>query len=215
MKTTIFANRRFTFSATLVIAALALSLAQSVLSQSLITDNFQSCKDDASLLATWTRVSGTDASIFLAADRINPANQTIQQTTAAGRLRQVFPGVIPTASAPLSLSFDLYDANGGTTSGRVFGEVRNSAAAAGLFAAGIYNSATVGYDMTRYQARNVDNGGWIELNTPRSVGWHNFRLEIGNNTASLYIDNVVDPQFNGISYSGATSLTTGSTSAAH
>lgn len=178
-------------------------VAQSALGQVLFSDDFQSYANDPALLTTWARVSGTDGTIFLAPDPLNAANQSIQQTTAAGRLRHVMAGGVSTAGNPLSFSFDLYDTTGATTSGRVYGEIRNAAAATGLLAAGIYNAVNTGtFDVTRYQARNVDNGAWIQLSALRSVGWHNFRFEILENTVSLYVDNVLQPEFAARTYSG-------------
>lgn len=171
--------------------------------QSVIYETFASYSDDASLTTVWPRVSGTSDSIFLAPDPLDAANQAIEQTTAAGRIRQVMSGIIPTAERVLSFSFDFYDTTGGSANGRVYAEIRNSAAATGLLAAGVYNSVNTGtYDVTRYQARNVDSGGWIQLSTQRTVGWHNFRFEIAGNTVSLYVDNVLEPSFSNLPYAG-------------
>ena len=201
MKTSFLLRNLPSFTGTAVLIGVLATQAAS--GQILFSDNFNSYTDDTSLLTSWSRVSGTTASIFLTPDPVNSGNQTIEQTTAAGRLRHVVSGVVPTASSPLSFSFDFYDPNGGTASGRVFGEIRNSASATGLFAAGVYNSVNLGtLDITKYQARALDSGGWIQLSTARSVGWHNFRFEIGGNTASLYIDNILVPEFASLTYAG-------------
>jgi len=188
---------------TLLAAAVGVAVVQSASSQTLLNDDFESYADDASLLSFWSRVSGTSASIFLTPDPLNAENQVIEQTTAAGRLRNIITGTVATDANPLVFSFDFYDATSGTANGRNYAEIRNSAVAAGLFAAGLYNSVNTGVlDTTKYQARNVDNGGWIQLDAPRSVGWHNFRFEILGNTVDLYVDNVLDPQFTDRSYAG-------------
>lgn len=173
--------------------------------QGQVSDTFQSYADDAALTTVWPRASGTAASIFLAPDPANAANQTIEQTTAAGRLRYTLAsGLTPSDANPLAFSFDFYDPLGAVgTSGRIYGEVRNSAAATGLLAAGVYNSANTGvYDVNKYQARNADNGGWVQLEVDRSVGWHNFRFEISGNSANLFVDNVLQTSFTDRSLTG-------------
>ena len=183
---------------TKIVAVAGVLCSSCAFSQTIFSDNFQGYTDEASLLATWSRVTGTSTTMFLAPDPLDPANQTIQQTTAAGRLRHVIPGIIPTDASPLSFSFDFFDSNGGTANGRIYGEFRNSAGASGLLAAGVYNSVNIGtLDITRYQARSVDGGGWIQLSTPRSVGWHNFRFEIFGTSVNLFVDNVLEPDFTG------------------
>lgn len=202
MNATMFRKARVIFVITSFIAAVGLMTGPQAHGQVIINDNFESYTTDASLTAVWPRVIGTSGDIFLIYDPTN-SNQCIYETTTAGRLRQVITGRTPTDSAPLSFSFDLYDLNGGTTSGRVYSEIRNSAAATGLFAAGIYNAVNIGtYDLTRFQARNLDGGGWIQLSTKRSAGWHNFRFVIWGSTADLYVDNVLDPAFTHLSWSG-------------
>jgi Bacterial lectin len=66
------------------------------------------------------------------------------------------------------------------------------------------NNLNAGYDSTKYQARNVGstgyNGGWNNLSTTRTIGWHHARLIAGpptNNIAMLYyyVDDLVVPAF--------------------
>ena len=65
---------------------------------------------------------------------------------------------------------------------------------------GAANNLSAGYDNTKYQARNVGatgyNGGWNNLTTVRSVGWHHGRIIVGpatNNIGTIYyyIDDMV------------------------
>ena len=198
MNASIFRKCPYLLHATLIAAVVGVLTVPCAFAQTIINDSFNSYTDDASLIAVWSRVSGTSSSIFLAPDPSDASNQTIEQTTAAGRLRRVISGgIVPTAGEPVIFSFDLYDTTGGTNSGRVYGELRNSAVADGLLAAGIYNSVNDGiYDQTKYQARDVDDGGWIQLDAIRSFGWHNFRFEITGNSVDLYVDNILDPNFN-------------------
>lgn len=186
----------FSFRATNIIVVAGVLCGPCALSQVIFSDNFQTYTDDASLLSSWSRASGTASSIFLTSDPLNPANQSIQQTTAAGRLRHVIPGTVASDANPLSFSFDFFDSGDGTVNGRIYAEIRNSAAVNGLLAAGVYNSVNVGtLDITRYQARSLDGGGWIQLNAQRSIGWHNFRFEISGTSVDLFVDNVLDPAF--------------------
>jgi hypothetical protein len=174
--------------------------------QIIFSDDFESYSSDSELTATWSRVSGTGTSILLAADPTNPSNQTIQQTTVAGRLRHVISGVNPTDAAPLLLSFDFYDSNGGTTSGRQYVEIRNSGVTGGLFDVGLINSVNTGtYAQGAYQARDIDNGNWVQLGVARSVGWHHFELLIEGFSATLSIDGIVDPSFSDRAWNGGAS----------
>jgi hypothetical protein len=192
---------------TLIAVVASILSVPSAFSTTIFYDNFDGYPDDASLTAVWTRVSGTSSSIFLAPSPSDASDQTVTQTSAAGRLRLVIPGgIVPTATEPvINFSFDLYDTTGGTNSGRVYGEIRNSASASGLLAAGLYNVATIGiFDQSRYQARTIDGGGWIQLAALRTVGWHNFRFEIIGNRASLYVDNLLEPNFTNVAAGSAT-----------
>jgi hypothetical protein len=111
-------------------------------------------------------------------------------------------GIVPSAVEPVTLSFDLYDV-GIVTGNRIYAEIRGAASPDGLLAAGIYNAATIGlYDASKYSARTLDGGGWISLQAPRSIGWHNFRFEIFGDSANLYVDGVLDPNFTGRSAGG-------------
>src|SRR4051812_16407360 len=110
---------------TAVLSALAIAgaiQAVSTQAQVIVNDHFTSYTDDASLTASWPRVTGTSTTISLTPDPDPGAThgQGINQTTAAGRLRQTFTGVTPTDLAPLVFSFSFYDSNGGTTSGRQY-----------------------------------------------------------------------------------------------
>ena len=181
---------------------------QTTTAQVLINDNFSSYANDAALTAVWPRVSGDVTSIYLQADP-DPSGtrgQGIQQVNVGanvGRLRQTFAATTPTDSAPLVFRFDFYDANGGSTSGRDYVELRNSASATGLFAGGLNNSVNTGtYAQGQYQARDLDSGGWVQLDTVRSVGWHTFEFTIKSTTVDLRIDGVLDPQFTGRAWSG-------------
>ena len=192
----------------LVIGVLtSMGLAQCALAQTTVifSDDFNSYANDAALTAVWPRVSGTSANIGLAPDPdISGTHaQGIFQTSASnvGRLRHTLSsGVVPTDLAPIVFSFDLYDPNGGTTSGRDYVELRNSAGTGGLFDAGIYNNTS-----SSYQARNLDGGGWIILATPRSTGWHTFEFDIRANTVDLRIDGAIDANFSNLSWSGGIS----------
>lgn len=180
--------------------------AQHGTTQVIFSDDFESYTTDASLTAVWSRVSGTAATILLATAPTNPLNQVIHQTTDAGRLRHVIAGVTPTDAAPLLLSFDFYDVNGGTTSGRQYVEIRNSISTTGLFDAGLFNTVNTGtFNQGAYQGRDIDNGNWIQLGIARSVGWHHFELLIEGATATLSIDGVVDPSFSDRAWNGGAS----------
>lgn len=188
-----------------------IALAQTAAGQTtIVSENFNGYANDAALTATWARVNGTATDIGLAADP-DPANthgQCIFEGTVASRLRYTLgSAVAPSAQNSLVLAFDMYDVNGGTTSGRTYMEIRNSATTSGLFDAGIYNTipAPGVYVQGAYQARNLDNGGWIQLSNVRSVGWHHFELTIAPNTASLTIDGNAVPELSNRAWNGGIS----------
>ena len=183
-------------------AALA---ALSTQAQVLLSEDFEAYTSDAALTDVWPRVSGTSAIVGQALDPAEDEarGQGIRQTTAAGRLRHTVAPTIPTDLAPLVFRFDFYDANGGTSSGRIYGELRHSTVATGLLAAGLYNVVDVGdFAQGRYQARDYDGSGWIQLDAVRSVGWHTFEFTIRASTVELRVDGVLDPQFNGVALDG-------------
>jgi hypothetical protein len=180
--------------------------------QVLFSDDFNSYATDAALTAVWTRASGTTANVGLAADpdagnsrgqgifQLNPSSNAGQLTKTLGS------GVTPTDANPVIFSFDFYDVNGGSTSGRDYVELRNSAGTGGLFDAGLINSVTTGtYVQGQYQARNLDSGAWIQLATPRSAGWHHFEFDIRATTVDLKIDGNVDPNFTNLHWNGGAS----------
>jgi len=201
-------NRTLLAVPALAVGMLALLVfTQSALSQPTVifSDDFNSYANDAALTAVWTRISGTSANIGLAPDPAagGTRGQGIFETASSnvGRLQHVLSsGIVPTDANPIIFSFDLYDPNGGTTSGRDYAELRNSAGTGGLFDAGIYNGT-----QTYYEARNLDGAGWIVLATPRTTGWHTFELDINATTASLEIDGTVDANFNNLTWNGGTS----------
>ncbi len=79
---------------------------------------------------------------------------------------------------------------------------------------GAANNQAAGFDNTRYQARNPSgtgyDGGWNNLSTSRSIGWHHARIIAGpptNNVANTlanlyyYVDDMVVPAFSQLSTS--------------
>lgn len=189
-----------------------MALTQVGLSQTTIfSDDFSTYSTDAALLATWTRASGTSVNIGLAVDPDSSGThgQNIFRTPGGSNLGQLTKtlssGLVPTDLNPIVFSFDLYDPNGGTTSGRDYAEIRFSGSTQGLFDAGIYNSVNTGtLAQGKYQARDIDNGLWIQLDTVRTVGWHNFEFTIRATTVDLKIDGTIDPQFNNRAWNGFT-----------
>ena len=79
---------------------------------------------------------------------------------------------------------------------------------------GAANNVASGYDSTKYQCRNVAatgyTGGWNNLSTTRSIGWHHARILVGpptNNVANtlgtlyFYVDDMVVPAFSQVNTS--------------
>ena len=180
----------------IVLAALSAAIFSNANAQ-VFSDDFQAYSNDAELQAVWTRTIGTPTSIYLSNNPNNPADNSVGEGVEGGRLTHTLDP-IPTAGNTISFSFDFFDFYGGSHSGRSYGEIRQSGSANGLLAAGIYNAIDTGtYAQNRYQARSLDDGGWIQLDAPRSQGWHNFKFEISGNQVNLFVDGVLDPQFTG------------------
>lgn len=186
------------------------ALTQTITAQNIsgFNENFNGYSTDGDLTAAWTRASGTTANIGLVADP-DPSGthgQSIFQTSASnvGQLTKSFAtGITPTDANPVIFSFDFYDVNGGTTTGRNYVELRNASGTGGLFDAGLINSVTTGiYNQSGYQARNIDSGAWIQLAATRSVGWHTFEFDIRATTVDLKIDGVIDANFNNLHWNG-------------
>ena len=128
-----------------------------------------------------------------------------------GRREQAFTNTVPTATDAISFSFDFYDA-APTASYRQYAEIyslnENSAnALTQLIAVGENNSATAGiptpggtaatYSTTKYKARVAfgTGGGWFNLKTTRTQGWHNFRVVITGTQIDFLVDGVYDTSF--------------------
>jgi hypothetical protein len=56
------------------------------------------------------------------------------------------------------------------------------------------NCADVGeYDVTRYQARVMGGGNWIQLASERTQGWNEFKIVIHGDTVDIYVNGELDP----------------------
>jgi hypothetical protein len=108
---------------------------------------------------------------------------------------------VGTDSNPLVFSFDLYDPTGGGTRDAGLAVLVGTGGAGVALGAGL-DPATVlgGYDQTKYQG--VIPGASIQLDTPRSVGWHTFQLTIRSTTADLRIDGNLDAKFTNLHFPG-------------
>lgn len=169
-------------------------------------DDFSSYTSDPGLLSVWQR-SGLASSILTNAP--DPAvggtrgTHLVEPAAGHGQLTHLFTGVTPTDASPLVFKFDLYDNNSGTTTGNGFGEIRNSTSTTTTWLdAGLFTTASPAYDKTKYQARNLDTGAWIQLATPRAVGWHTFEFSVRADTVDLRIDGVLDANFSNLGWNG-------------
>lgn len=160
-----------------------------------INDDFESYADTTALNAVWTRALGTDADTFLDVDPTDPLNQVVRDTIVTSRRDQNFGPHTVSGAATFIWSFDYYDFVGNTADPRNYGQLLSQASGGGLnelLAMGQYNAAA-SHNRNKYQARVAFGGaGWFNLNTDRSVGWHNFTAVIGATTVDFYVDGVLD-----------------------
>lgn len=122
---------------------------------------------------------------------------------SSGGLRKVqFPQISATDAAPLKWSFrfyDPYDPND-PKSGREYAELRRDNSFV-IFAAGLHNTVNAGtYSLPKYQFRNVGGAGWIQLDAPRSRGWHQFEVIIRHSSLDVYVDGKLDPNGTNLAY---------------
>lgn len=128
-----------------------------------------------------------------------------------GRRQQAFANTVPSAAQQVQFSFDFYDA-APTASYRQYAELyaQNEATpnvVTQLLAIGENNSATAGiptpggsattYSTSKYQARVAfgTGGGWFNLQTTRTLGWHKLGITVTGSAINFYVDGVLDTAF--------------------
>ena len=191
------AARLFRASAVVALALLAASPAGAA---TIFTDDFESYADTAALNTVWPIGTGDATMTFLDAGPAGSGNtsKTVHTTNRLGRRDRTIAPFTPTASEPLVVSYDLYDAGAG---GNEYVQVlTNPAALTQLISIGKSNLGTTNgaNNPNKYQGRvafpPAGSGGvnWINLNTDRSIGWHSFTAEIFPTTVNFYVDGVLD-----------------------
>ncbi len=122
---------------------------------------------------------------------------------SSGGLRKTqFDPISATDAAPLKWSFRFYDPydSSDPKSGREYAELRRDNSFV-IFAAGLHNTVTAGtYSLPKYQFRNVGGSGWIQLDAPRSRGWHQFEVIIRHSSLDVYVDGKLDPNGTNLAY---------------
>ncbi len=185
------------------VMALSIVLAlATVASANIIEDDFESYADTDALNLTWGSAIGHPAATFLDVGPLDPENQVVHHTLAAARRSVALAPFEITGSDTIVWSFDYYDTVGNASDPRQYGQLLSQTATdelAGLLAMGQYNAATE-HDPNKYQARVLYGLGWFNLNTDRSIGWHNFRAVIGASTLDIYVDGILDTA--GLSHPG-------------
>ncbi len=126
---------------------------------------------------------------------------------ALGATGTGIPSAQGTDTNPLVFSFRMYDymtpspddpeaLHPGTT----YVELRERYSK--IFAAGLASTFLPGGtgDVNRYQFRSFEGPNWINLNTERSEGWHEFKFVIFSEYVDVYVDGVIDTA--GIAFGG-------------
>jgi hypothetical protein len=170
----------------------------------IIFDDFESYADTAALDATWPIGVGSSSTTFLDVGPAGSTNtsKTVRHTNRNARRDRTITPTLPLAGQPLIVSFDMYDAAVDTGASEYIQMLAFDAANAlsQLLSIGKTSLATTNgaNNPNKYQARvafpPAAGGGvnWINLNTNRSVGWHNFAIEIFPTTVNFYVDGVLD-----------------------
>ena len=212
-----------------------LGLALSASAAPLLTDDFESYPlgDSAAFDAAWpVQTAGVIKPVITA----GPASPNTSQVVSfpangannTGRRQHTFADTIPTVAAPITWSFDFYDpvGNTGTASNRQFAELyANNEASANalvqLVAMGVNSTAAAGIPTpggtaqaangAKYQARIAfgpagGGAGWFNLQTNRSVGWHNFKAILDGTKIDFYVDDVLDTSFTNTAAAVGTSV---------
>lgn len=185
--------------------------------QVIFSDDFESYPDTTALNATWPLGVGTASINFLDVGPAGSSNttKTVHSTNRASRRDRNFASALPTASNPLRVQYDLYDAAAETDAGATeYNQLLafNGASLSQLISMGKSNlvAAPGVSDPTKYQARVAFGSvNWLNLNATRSIGWHTFRADIFDNHVDFYVDNIFDQTVNFT----ATTLGTGFTQA--
>jgi len=200
MNSTLNLIKIFTVAVALVSVAACLPVA----SASIIDDDFESYGSTADLDAVWAVTSGTNTDTFLDTDPLDPLNQVVTDSVNTSRRSLSFTPFSVSGSETFVWSFDFYDYVGSASDPRNYGQLLSQASGGGLnelLAMGMYNAAGPVHDATKYQARVAFGGpNWFNLNTDRSVGWHNFAAVIGASTLDFYVDGALDTA--GVSHGG-------------
>lgn len=122
---------------------------------------------------------------------------------SSGGLRKTqFTPISASDAAPLKWSFRFYDPydSSDPKSGREYAELRRDNSFV-IFAAGLHNTVNSGtYSLPKYQFRNVGGAGWIQLDAPRSRGWHLFEVIIRHSSLDVYVDGKLDPNGTNLAY---------------
>jgi hypothetical protein len=184
------------------VVAIALLAASSAGAATIFTDDFESYADTAALNTVWPVGLGNDTMTFLDAGPAGSGNtsKTVHTTNRQGRRDRTFAAPFtPTATEPLVVSYDLYDAGAG---GNEYNQVLafSGATLTQLISIGKSSLGDQGdpNNPNKYQGRvafpGATAGGvnWFALNTDRSMGWHNFMVEIFPTTVNFYVDGVLD-----------------------
>lgn len=188
--------------------ALLLAVAPAAMATVVLSDDFESYADTAALNVAWPKGVGTDADTLLDVDPLDALNQVVRNTNVAARRDLNITPTVATAGNLLVWSFDFYDFAGNTTGPRQYGQLHSRPVGGGslneLIAMGQYNAAAPVHNNNKYQARvafGPSAVNWFNLNTDRSVGWHEFKAIIGPTTVDFYVDGVADTL--GIPHAGA------------
>ena len=169
-------------------------------------DNFESYANTAALNAVWPVASGTESIIFLDAGPVGSTDtsNTVHSTNRLGRRDRGFVAPIATINEPIVLSIDIYYAGvTGTNDYVQMIALNSSSALSQLISMGYSNLATSNgtNDQLKFQARVAFGSvNWINLNAPRTTGWHTFIAEVFPSSVNFYVDGVLDTS--NVAYTG-------------
>ena len=205
MKPSLLPAPAFRWSAALCTGILLLAASPSQ-ADVVLFDDFEGYATTADLNTVWPIGVGSTSTTFLDNGPAGSTNtsKTVHSTNRNSRRDRTFIGPVATLDEPIVLSIDIFYAGDVGASEYVQLLSNNSSnslsqlIAMGYTTLGTTNGAN---DPTRFQARIAFGSvNWINLEAPRTTGWHTFTAEIFPSTVNFYVDGVLDT--GDVSYSG-------------
>src|SRR6267142_6862519 len=217
-------NSRFVKGASALASVLVVSAAAKTASAAiLLQDNFDGYADQAAFQAAWPAIAGNVTGTLSTAQAFSSPNSFYisssgSTATSPRNGRSFAESGNPSASNPITFSFDIYDTNAAAQPFRQYENLQDSASPGGagqLVSLGLNNNHSratdggnfymariLGYTPVAYQPSTDPvlfpnpapaSGAYFKLNDDptllRTTGWHNLKVTITDVDYRFYVDN--------------------------